>query len=156
MFQYFEFQGHLPFGPLITRLISRLEISLDLYRITTPTIYLTADNMLDEIAFVIRGRMTLTTTRRKMTLKTTQKKIMMRKNQKMTLKLRNQILTSRFTGLVAVTVMAILMILLPLQTLLHWRPSLPIFEMSTNLIDWLMVFFKIVNILLGMFEFCFR
>ncbi|CAL1402474.1 unnamed protein product [Linum trigynum] len=55
MFQYFEFQGHLPFGPIITRLISRLGISLDPFCITTPTVYITADDVLDEIAIAVEG-----------------------------------------------------------------------------------------------------
>ncbi|CAL1396510.1 unnamed protein product [Linum trigynum] len=55
MFQYFEYHGHLPFGPLITRLITRLEISLDPFRSTTPTIYITVDDVLDEIAIAVEG-----------------------------------------------------------------------------------------------------
>ncbi|CAL1368803.1 unnamed protein product [Linum trigynum] len=55
MFQYFEYHAHLPFGPLLTRLITRLEISLDPFRSTTPSVFLTADNVLDEIAVAIEG-----------------------------------------------------------------------------------------------------
>ncbi|CAL1353195.1 unnamed protein product [Linum trigynum] len=54
-FQQFEYLGHLPFGPLITRRIIRLEISIDPFRVITPNIYLTADDILDEIAIVVEG-----------------------------------------------------------------------------------------------------
>ncbi|CAL1372179.1 unnamed protein product [Linum trigynum] len=49
-FQQFEYLGHLPFGPLITRLILRLGISLDPFRTTTPNVFLNADDILNEIA----------------------------------------------------------------------------------------------------------
>ncbi|CAL1412093.1 unnamed protein product [Linum trigynum] len=54
-FQQFEYLGHLPLGPLITRLIIRLHISLDPFRIITPNVYLSADDILDEIALAVEG-----------------------------------------------------------------------------------------------------
>ncbi|CAL1395804.1 unnamed protein product [Linum trigynum] len=50
-----HFPGPLPFGPLITRLFSRLAIDLSSFRTISPTQYVSIDQMLDDLEIAIGG-----------------------------------------------------------------------------------------------------
>ncbi|CAL1382779.1 unnamed protein product [Linum trigynum] len=50
-----HFPGPLPFGPLITRLFSRLEIDLSSFQTISPTQYVSIDQMLDDLEVAIGG-----------------------------------------------------------------------------------------------------